>query len=118
MRQKSFTTEIFGKKIETQVLDTRNGLCVIIAGGDRGHIGAVSVAESGTLLMSVQLPEHREQVVSDKWAKALSLQYNVPVAVSCGVHFDDVSREQINQIVDVLDGLLEKILKEFNTSRP
>lgn len=113
MKEKSFRTSVLNKEITVFAADTGNGLNVTIAGGDRGHIGAVSVKYPGMELISHQFPTHREGVVSDKWAVTLSGSLNVPVCVSAGVHYDSISKEEIAEILKALDRLLDDVVSGF-----
>ena len=110
MKETKFSKEILGKTVEALIIDTGAGISCVIAGGDKGHIGAASVRYPGGEDISVQFPSHREGVVADKWADAFSARFGCACVVSCGIHYDGISKEQIQQILDSLDDMLEEIL--------
>lgn len=64
--------ELFGHPIAAHVTFLDDGAHVLLTGGQRSHIGAISLAQSGRLLASVSYPGHKEQVISDVWAVRLS----------------------------------------------
>ena len=113
MKSEVFVTEALGKSIEAVLCDTGSGISVTIAGGDLGHIGALSARYDGCEPVRIQFPSHREGQVCEKWAEALYRNFHCPVVVSCGVHYDDASKGEISVILDALDKLLDKIIKDL-----
>lgn len=104
---------ILGKPVRIQITDTGRGMNILLYGGDSAHIGAVSVAENGNLLQSIEFPGHKEEVVSRKWAKCISGVYAGPVVVEAGIHYDEISKERIQKILNILDLELEKLREQY-----
>lgn len=100
---------ILEKLVRIQITDTGRGMNILLYGGDSAHIGAVSVAENGNLLQSIEFPGHKEEVVSRKWAKCISEIYAGPVVVEAGIHYDQISGERIQEILNRLDLELERL---------
>jgi hypothetical protein len=92
----------------THVLD--DGIHVLVIGGCRTHVGAVSYAFPGQPVETVQFPTHRDGAVSERWAKTLCERMNCPVVVNCGIHYDNVTKADIMEIVKATDALLEQTL--------
>lgn len=113
MKELHFRKTVLNKEIKAAIVDTGYGLNVTIAGGDKGHIGAVSVKYPDFPIISHEFPTHREGVVADKWALALEEAFHVPVSVSAGVHYDDISRQEIDEILKGLDELLAEVTKSL-----
>lgn len=93
-------------KAACTVLD--EGIHVLITGGSRTHVGAVSYAFLGEPVQTVQFPEHRDGTVSAFWAEKLCRQFGTPVVVNCGIHYDRVSGNDIKEIVAVTERLLKR----------
>jgi len=110
IRIRKYSAEVLGKTVEALIADTGAGLSVTVSGGDRGHIGAVAAKAPGEDLLSRQFPSHREGIVADKWARVLSDHFGETVSVSCGVHYDNAAKEQIEEILRGLDSLLDEVL--------
>lgn len=89
------------------VLD--EGIHVLITGGSRTHVGAVSCAFCGEEVQTFQFPAHRDGAVSEAWAKALCLTFQTPVVVNCGIHYDNVTKCEIMEIMAVTEKLLERV---------
>ncbi len=89
-------------------------LLVVITGG-REHIGSVSAADSGTGVFSYAFPGHRDDVVSGRVSSFLSGELCCRVAVLCGIHYDNITREEITEVLEECDrsaaALLSRIKK-------
>ncbi|WP_027723258.1 hypothetical protein [Maridesulfovibrio zosterae] len=116
--------------IRMHVICMGNDLCVSIGGGDKSHIGAVALAISHRALSgcdkidaSVSLltvTGHKEDELARKVAYKLAVEFNCTVSVSCGIHLDGASIQEITQVLDEADGLLGEAvvkLKEGDYSR-
>ena len=92
------------------LIDTGDGISVTLYGGDRGHIGAISIKTPGEEAVTRELPGHREGIVAEKWAERLSEHFGCTVVVSCGIHYDGITKEGILEVLQGSDELLEGIL--------
>lgn len=101
---------VLEKEIRIQAYNTQNGINVMIEGGDKGHIGAVSVISPDTELYTVTFPTHKENVICSHWASRISEEYDMPVVVEAGVHYDGIGKKQIDKIIEVLDRELDRML--------
>lgn len=129
MDQIELKRRLFGFDIHAQVTRLENGIAVLLAGGEKGHIGAVSIAEtsdtevsdtkvtdtedsksSGAVCQTIAFPGHREDVLSEKWAKAIAGKKKCRAVVLAGIHYDKATKEQIQEILRVTDEMLAEIL--------
>ena len=67
------------------------GLHVLLTGGCRTHVGAVTLAEPGCPPRTLLRQSHRDDVLSTRWAATLSDALHIPVCTACGVHYDDAT---------------------------
>jgi hypothetical protein len=100
---------LFGCPIRGECTRLDDGIHVLLTGGCRTHVGAVSVACPGGEVETLQRPTHRDGVVSSRWAGVLCQRLDAPVTVACGIHYDGVDRGDIAQIVAACDRLLEAL---------
>ena len=110
MTQFSLTRELMGAPITAHAIYLPNGLQVTIYGGTLPHIGAVSVVDPQGNVTTRQFPTHKDGVVSEKWAKALLEAGYCPAVVTAGIHYDGLSREQIDQVVALTSEMLAELL--------
>lgn len=128
--------------IDAQIIQVGSDICVITSGGDVPHIGAVSagvydggVGAAGHAPASTKschsksrqtvqlcegqtatlvLPTHKEGVISEMLAEKLSEKLKKNITVLCGIHMDNISKEEIKEIVDIMNESIEKIANEIS----
>ncbi|MGF7047450.1 hypothetical protein J2T13_001955 [Paenibacillus sp. DS2015] len=86
---------------------------LIITGGV-AHIGAVATAYVGTEGIEVQtsrVPAHEEHRLVEKCARIAATALGRTVTVAAGIHYDDITKEQINAVVSSVDNLMEEYLQ-------
>lgn len=110
MRQFFIEKECLGYPICARIDILAEGLAVLLTGGCKPHIGAVSTAEPGQQVLTTQFAGHREGVISQQWAQALCSRYETPTVVSCGIHYDCISHDGIDEVLDCCHLLLQDIL--------
>lgn len=108
----SVTSSTFGKEIVAQISRTQEGIALLIAGGDKSHIGAVAVVDSDGKSACIILPSHKDHVIAEKWAKELWQRFMVQAVVSVGIHYDVVNKEMIEEILKKTDEMMEELLHE------
>lgn len=118
MRMNSWQKEVtlLGKKVQIFVCQTDCGVQLLIAGGDRSHIGSVSIADEQSNLVSHVFDGHRDNVIGDQWAKVLSQKWKVPVVVSVGIHYDSITPQEIQLVVETMTQLLHEIVQDTRFS--
>lgn len=102
---------LFGWPIQLQAERLDEGIHVLLTGGCKRHIGAVSVAEPGKPPETLTFPGHKDQYISEPWAKALSEKIGERVCVVCGIHYDNATGAQIAEIVEKTNEMLQKLLQ-------
>lgn len=117
MRRFEITRELYGEPITALVLCFESGVHVSLFGGQLPHIGAVSVANPSGEVETTEFPTHKEGVVSDRWAKALAEAGYVPDVVEAGIHYDNLSKEGIMEVLNLTEQMLSEVLTELDTRR-
>ena len=101
---------LMGYRLEAQCSILDEGIHILLTGGSRTHVGAISFCFPGENAQTIQFPKHRDGVVSEKWAESLCRKLCVPVTVNCGIHYDHVSKEDIFRIVAETEEMLEQLV--------
>lgn len=91
------------------------GLHVLLTGGCRTHVGAVTLAEPGCPPRTLLRQSHRDDVLSTRWATALADALHAPVCAACGVHYDNATPGQIRTITAASDDLLRLALERLKS---
>jgi hypothetical protein len=107
--------------LEASVRCVGDDLLVAVWGGDKPHIGAVAVAQPRPSLNSphgrigatasvICLLGHKEDDFAKAAAERLAAALNRPVVVSAGMHWDGISREGIDRVMENAGELVDLIL--------
>jgi len=100
---------VLGKELFLSALYLDRGVLITITGGDKSHIGAVTVADETGVCSTICLPGHRENVITEQWAPVLYERLKEPVSITAGIHYDHVSKEEIGLILKAVGEMLEEI---------
>ena len=98
------------RELSAYVLKADEGIHVSIFGGDRTHIGAVSIIAPDGSAEHLQFPSHRDGVIAGHWAEELSKAGFSPVVVEVGIHYDHIDKAGIETVVRASNALLARVL--------
>lgn len=108
-------TLALGLPIRALALHLDEGWDVSVLGGSRSHVGAVTLAEPDGSLQTLLRPDHRDDVISARWAQALARRWHAPVCVRVGIHYDGIGRAEIDRILLACDALLNTLMERKDT---
>ncbi len=91
---------VLGHTLQVRVQELDEGWDILVIGGSKTHMGAVTLADPGGTEQTLERKDHRDSQISRPWVLALANAWNAPVCVRCGVHYDGISKKQIDQIVE------------------
>jgi len=121
-------TETGSFDIEAGVRRVGDDLLVAIWGGEKPHIGAVSVAQSRPSLKNpdamsatasvICFPAHKEDELAKAVSEVLSAVLDTRVVVTAGIHWDNISKEGIRQVISNSKILVDLILEEGMKGTP
>lgn len=113
------TFSIVGKPISVVVLNLGLDLSLSISGGDRPHIGAVALAvprpsSSDPKVISattsvIAVTGHKEDVIATHVADRLAASLGCIVTVSCGIHFDKINTQILENLQNQIETEIEQI---------
>ena len=97
-------------------------LCVSICGGEREHIGAVSLAvyepeRDSATVSTVTVFAHRDDRVSRRAAKFFSRALRCTVCVSAGLHIDAPANGELETLLKNCDACCAALMRAINESR-
>lgn len=116
MEVKCFKKEVLNYPISVQLSKSGADWLVKIFGGCTPHIGSTSVAywvQDRVEVKTILLPTHRDDVVSEQFAKTLSTYSHSTVTVVCGIHYENPDKQELAQIVSCTQELLDEILNSI-----
>ena len=101
-------------KLELRVQHLGRDLQVILSGG-AAHLGAEALAapDKATEKPLFIMPGPREDQLAPPKAPRMADVLKCVVCVSAGIHYDDISREEIAAVEDMADALTERCLADL-----
>lgn len=110
-------------KINMKSILIGDDLCVIISGGDSPHIGCVTLSvprpslEDSSVISAttsvLNLIGHKDDEAARYVSHILSSKLNKNVVVTCGIHLDNISEEEINITIELLKVLTDNLIHYF-----
>ena len=111
-------------QISLHWLKAGDDLIVILQGGDTPHLGCVllgvprlSLKGDGSIsstISTLNVTGHKDDEVARPFLHSLVCALNKNISLSCGLHLDDATAEEIAQVKEAVANLKEQMLAVFN----
>lgn len=105
------------------LIDVGNDLCVVIFGGDDPHIGCVtlgiprpSLDNNDTISSTSSIINklgHKDDKIALYVSEKLVPALNKDIAISCGIHIDNITNNEIDIIFNIIEKLTERIINDY-----
>lgn len=108
------SNKIYFDDIELSATVVGRDLILLITGGDR-HIGATSTAYlSGDHIevLTSAVPHHKEHTISETIAVRVAEALRRTVTVVMGIHYDDLTKEGILEVVNIVNQKVDFYLSQ------
>ncbi len=122
-RTEQFTEQITGQEqISCEVVQMGKDYTICVWGGDTPHIGStvMSVARPSLNSADVSVTSsvingigHKDEYVARKFAEAVAKKKNCTAVCTCGIHIDNITKEQLLAVEKAGERMLEKILERL-----
>ena len=108
--------------IYLEVKEIGKDLLIAIYGGDEHHIGGAAVAyptpshyrDATTVSVSTMtLPGHKDYVVANTAAEKICKALETPTIVTVGIHYDNATKDDINEILSAVDVLTQDVISHY-----
>lgn len=113
MQKLKIKSRVYGYDIEADITVMYSDIHILLTGGCLPHVGAVSIFENGKETLNIQLSEHKDGLVSSKWAREVSKVFHSRVTVVCGIHYDNATSKMLQEIVGHTEKMLEELIKNL-----
>ena len=117
-------TEGSGKfEINLRCLRCEGGLVVSLLGGESPHVGGVVLASPRAQqkegrryedVWDIPVPGHLDTIAAAPLARELCKRSKVPVTITSGIHVDNATKADLEQITANCNKALEKLLGLLN----
>lgn len=85
-------------------------LIIILSGGDKEHLGAISYGGVNDKVGTIKFKNHMDDVISDMFSKEIEKVFNGNYAICAGIHLDNITKEEISQIKKLSRVLIEELI--------
>lgn len=85
-------------KLKLKAFYLGEDLCVIVTGGDKPHLGAVTVGSRDVQELTYCFPHHKEDHITKVLYALLTATFDKNVVVCCGIHIDNISSSEIDTV--------------------
>lgn len=103
---------LFGREIRAQINVLDQGIHILLVGGDSTHVGAVGYQDGDGRKMW-EFPGHKEGAVCEQWLSYCSKTLKIPITISCGIHYDGLSREGICQVMELTEQMCRECVERI-----
>lgn len=93
-------------KLKLNAIEMGEDLCVIVTGGDKPHLGAVTIGSKRVDANTFCFPHHKEDSVTRLLYSLITESFDKNVIVCCGIHVDDISTEEIYSVYTLCKEML------------
>jgi len=110
--------------IHLKALTVGEDLCVIVSGGDKPHIGCVTVSvprpslavlsDISATTSVINFIGHKDDEVARDISHKLSSTLNKNVVVTCGIHIDQIKVEEIETVKKLIEELTVSVIHELS----
>lgn len=110
-------------KINVKAFLVGEDLCVIISGGDSPHIGCVTLSvprpslsdldRNSATTSILNLLGHKDDEAAKYVSHTLSSRLNRNVVVTCGIHVDNITSEEIQVTISLLKELTDTLIEKY-----
>jgi len=113
-------------QISLTLMDTGNGIHGLLTGGEKPHVGGVVLALPRPSLRGegwsadiyiTPVPGHKDVDVARRVAETLARELRFPVAITAGIHSDQLRPEELNEIICHCDSLTQTALASITYNK-
>lgn len=114
--------EVLGEKIYLVSQFMGDDLSVLVYGGEKSHIGSISIAEpresltgegKSATVSTFVFSGHKDDIIGNYFAKKLSKELETRVVVNCGIHYNNLSLDDIKNVDKSCKEILKNLLEEL-----
>lgn len=100
-------------KVWLDVIEAGGDLVVFIGGGERAHIGAISICSVNGLPFTFSLLKHKDYVLSHSASQTICKETGRNTTVLCGIHIDNASEREIDLLLRNSKECIRLMLKKM-----
>jgi hypothetical protein len=107
-----YNTQFLDKPITFIAVPHGRDYAISIMGGDKFHIGAIAFCIPGSVSSVASVHGHKEEALALQLASSISRALNCVISVSIGIHFDNITASQINNLISIVNTLKDGFIDD------
>jgi hypothetical protein len=104
-------------RVWAEAMPAGEDIVIYIGGGEKAHVGSLSLADAGHAPLSASLPGHRDHLVSSRAAARVSKELGKTCVVVAGIHVDNATRPDIELLLNNSDKCLDLLIGMMKKER-
>lgn len=100
-------------KVWLDLISAGDDLVVYIGGGDKPHLGAMSIYTDSGSPFTLSLIKHKDYLISHKAAKIIFKETGRKTVVIVGIHIENASKEDIDRLVKNAEECVQIFVKKM-----
>ena len=105
---------IYGRPVKVSASLIGPDVLITVTGGDQPHLGVVTAGTRLEPLQTVQLQTHKEFYITESWSVRIRQIFKGNFFVVSGVHFDGLTKTELQAATKELELLVEGVIKWLN----
>ncbi|MDV3429227.1 MAG: hypothetical protein LIR50_19740 [Bacillota bacterium] len=101
-------------KLSLKAIEMGKDLCIILTGGE-AHLGSVTVGNSKIASETFSFKNHKEYIITEMSAEILKREYSGNFVISCGIHLDNIRKEEISDISNMCCEMIKELCLKINS---
>ena len=94
--------------IKLEAIFVGDDLCAVVTGGDKPHVGAISVYSKEEGIQTISLKNHKDYIIGELFINSIKEEFSGNISVSCGIHVDNIKKDQIRDIYKICNNIFEE----------
>lgn len=99
-------------ELNLAAIEMGKDLCIILTGGEV-HLGSVTVGAKGINNETFLVKDHKEYIITEMLAEILKKEYPGSFVICCGIHIDNITKEEISDISNISCQMTEKLCSKL-----
>ncbi|MBC7113821.1 MAG: hypothetical protein H5T34_07425 [Candidatus Methanomethyliales bacterium] len=86
-------------RVYLEAVSAGNDIVIYIGGGEKPHVGAISICTGRGRPFTISLPNHKDYLVSHRASQTIFNETGRSTVVIAGIHVDDASEDDIRKLL-------------------
>lgn len=99
-------------QLNLTAFDMGKDVCIVLTGGEP-HLGSVTLGSKKLSTETFAIGDHKEYVLTEKLGKILKKEYLGNFVLCCGIHLDNIMKEEIEDIMNLSCQMIEELCSKL-----